>query len=111
MIFHIFNCILQHSCTQHVALELFGHSLKPSEILQLFYLQQLHCQLAKKVAADKHMDVLKIGTFEWLEDLTSEVTKQMLTHCESAHQQHHLLEILARTMFGRNFSCSGMLKE
>lgn len=67
-----------------------------------------NCQLAMKVTADKHMDVLKIGTLEWLEELTSQVTKQMLTHCESAHQQHHLLAILARTMFGRNFLCKGM---
>jgi len=87
---------------------LFGRSLKPSEILQLVYLYPLHCQLAMKVAADKHMDVLTIGTLEWLEKLTSDITKQMLTHCESAHQQHHLLEILARTMFGRNFLCKGM---
>lgn len=89
-------------------LHLFGHSLKPSEILQLVYLYQLHCQLAMKVAVDKHVDVLKIGMLEWLEELTSQVTKQMLTHCESAHQQHHLLAILARTMFGRNFLCNGM---
>ena len=61
-----------------------------------------------KVVADKHMDVLKIGTLEWLEKLTSQVTKQMLTHCESGHQQRHLLAILARTMFGINFSCKGM---
>ncbi|XP_020621148.1 spatacsin-like isoform X1 [Orbicella faveolata] len=63
-------------------------------------------KLAMKVAVDKHVDVLKIGTLEWLEELTSQVTKQMLTHCESAHQQHHLLAILARTMFGRNFLCN-----
>ncbi|XP_078373747.1 spatacsin-like isoform X3 [Oculina patagonica] len=62
-------------------------------------------KLSMKVVADKHMDVLRIGTLEWLEKLTSQVTKHMLTHCESAHQQRHLLAILARTMFGINFSC------
>ena len=61
-----------------------------------------------KVTADKNVDVLKIGTLEWLEELTSQITKHMLTHCESTHQQHHLLAILARTMFAITFSCNGM---
>ena len=61
-----------------------------------------------KVVADKHIGELRIGTLEWLEKLTSQVSKQMLTHCESAHQQRHLLAILARTMFGRNFSYKGV---
>ena len=64
-----------------------------------------------KVVADKHMNVLRIGTLEWLEKLTSQVTKQMLTYCASAHQQRHLLSILARTKFGINFTCNGVWKK
>lgn len=61
-----------------------------------------------KAVADKHMVVLKIGNLEWLEKLTSQVTKHILSHCENAYQQHHLLAVLAGSMFGRNFSCKGV---
>ena len=38
-----------------------------------------------KVAADKHMDVLKIGTLEWLEELkknSARIGENMIEECE-----------------------------
>ena len=65
-------------------------------------------QLSMKVATDRNIDDMKIGNLEWLENLTSRVTKQMLTHCGSTYKQRHLLSLLARAMFGRNFSRQGL---
>ena len=61
-----------------------------------------------KVMTEKNVDVFKIGNFEWLEAVTSQVTKHMLTHCESTYKQRHLLAMLAKAMFGKNFACQGV---
>ena len=61
-----------------------------------------------KATADKHATVLKIGSLEWLEELTCRVTKHMLSRGDNAHEQGHLLAILAESMFGRNFACKGL---
>ncbi|XP_048583501.1 spatacsin [Nematostella vectensis] len=41
----------------------------------------------------------------WLEGVTSQVTQHMLRQCVTSYTQAHLLGLLAKTMFGRNFSC------
>lgn len=62
-------------------------------------------KLSLKAIADKHEAALKIGSLKWLEELTCQVTKHMLSRCDNAHQQGHLLAILAASKFGRNFEC------
>ncbi|XP_068741533.1 spatacsin-like isoform X2 [Montipora capricornis] len=62
-------------------------------------------KLSMKVMTEKNVDVFKIGNFEWLEAVTSQVTKHMLTHCEKTYKQRHLLAMLAKAMFGKNFAC------
>lgn len=40
----------------------------------------------------------------WIEEVTSLVTQQMVHQCTSTYEQGHLLSLLAKSMFGRNFS-------
>lgn len=65
-------------------------------------------QLSNKVVTQKKGHEIRIGNFKWLENLTSQVTKHMLTHCDSTYQQKHLLTLLAKSMFGKSFSCPGV---
>ncbi|PFX34693.1 Spatacsin [Stylophora pistillata] len=67
--------------------------------------KRTYLKLSMKATADKHATVLKIGSLEWLEELTCRVTKHMLSRGDNAHEQGHLLAILAESMFGRNFAC------
>lgn len=61
-----------------------------------------------KVVTGQTVDDIKIGNLEWLKNVTSQVTKHMLTQCDSTHKQRHLLDLLARAMFGSNFSSQGL---
>ena len=49
----------------------------------------------------------KIDELDWLERATNKITRQMLAQCDTSYEQNHLLALLAKTMFGRNFNGTG----
>ena len=64
-------------------------------------------QMALKGIGGKGICCGKMDEVEWLENITNEVVQQMVAHCETGYEQHHLLALLAKAMFGRNFTCHG----
>ena len=61
--------------------------------------------------SDKNFRSGKINDVVWLERVTGLVTKLMLTESVTSYEQSHLLELLSKAMFGRNFFCKGLLVE
>lgn len=70
-----------------------------TKFIILFFLQ-----LSIRESSLSHTSSTVTREIRWIEEVTSLVTQQMVRQCDTGYEQGHLLALLAKAMFGRNYA-------